>query len=321
MRSTERERQFIVDYMASQAPDEIVEDPEKVASERVMGRRCDVWDVHTDVERWWILTEPTNLYSQKQFPNLEVVLSFHLGLTARVMERADRSVAEPFAKRFSIAWRKWEQAGDAMNEAEEPEEFQAIGMRCRESLIAFVREAAALVPKDGGSPARKAGDFVGWSDLIANTIAPGASGEERRGYLKSTAKSAWQLVNWLTHAGNATRFDGHLAFRATEHVLTWWSLSILRFECQAPDRCPKCGSNRVNADFRQDDMETCRQVTICEVCHWEGDSYVIRPHADEPEADRGGQATSEELGPCVVVEIPLRGSRPPRPTSRPRSEG
>lgn len=52
---------------------------EKVASERVLGREHAVWDVHTDKERWWVVTNPTNLYSQTLMPSLDYTLSFHIG--------------------------------------------------------------------------------------------------------------------------------------------------------------------------------------------------------------------------------------------------
>lgn len=35
----------------------------ELVSERVFGCEYDVWDVHTDKERWWV-TSPTNFYSQ-----------------------------------------------------------------------------------------------------------------------------------------------------------------------------------------------------------------------------------------------------------------
>ena len=46
--------------------------------------RHDIWDVHTDVDRWWVITEPMNLYSQDQFPNMDLALSFHVGLCLRI---------------------------------------------------------------------------------------------------------------------------------------------------------------------------------------------------------------------------------------------
>jgi hypothetical protein len=64
-RQSEHEAQRISDYVEWQAHgDEEVLHAEKVASERVFGREYDVWDVHTDKERWWVVTNPTNLYSQ-----------------------------------------------------------------------------------------------------------------------------------------------------------------------------------------------------------------------------------------------------------------
>lgn len=61
---------------------------EKVASERIFGREHDVWDVHTDKERWWVVTGPTNLYSQSLMPSLDYTLSFHA--TSRVAKPAEQ---------------------------------------------------------------------------------------------------------------------------------------------------------------------------------------------------------------------------------------
>lgn len=84
-RHSEHEAQKIKEYVEWQAHGaEKVLHVEKVASERVFGREYDVWDVHTDKERWWVVTSPTNLYSQTLMPSLDYVLSFHIGLMARV---------------------------------------------------------------------------------------------------------------------------------------------------------------------------------------------------------------------------------------------
>ena len=34
-----------------------------VLAETILGHRHDVWDVHTNRDRWWVITNPTNLYS------------------------------------------------------------------------------------------------------------------------------------------------------------------------------------------------------------------------------------------------------------------
>jgi hypothetical protein len=308
MQSTESERQEIVDYMYMNAPDETVEHLEKVTSERVFGRQIDIWDVHTNKERWWVITAPTNLYSQKQFPSMDVALSFHIGLTERVMEREGYASRE-HAERFPIALRKWKQAAEAFIEADEAEEFQSIGMRCRESLISFAKESVDIVKLDDKTILPNASDFNGWMDLIGNTVAAGASAERRRGYLKSTAKSTWELVNWLTHSDSATRFDAYFAYMATGHVLSAWALSMLRYEHGVPEKCPKCASYRLDMEYKTI-KESMFQITVCEVCDWQSEPSEIPP----PKPETLDKKAQEKLdGDCIIVEVPLCGPKPPKP--------
>jgi hypothetical protein len=115
--------------------------------------------------------------------------------------------------------RRWTQAAESLDSADEAEEFQAVGMRCRESLIAMVRAIAqpGMVPRGTEEP--KAAAFILWSELIADATASGPSASEVRGYLKAMARSTWQLVSWLTHAGNAARYDAEMALDATQNTL------------------------------------------------------------------------------------------------------
>jgi hypothetical protein len=310
MESPERERQYIVDYMAGTAPDENVEHLEKVHSDRVMGQDHDIWDVHTNKERWWVITGPTNLYSQKQFPSMDIALTFHIGLMTRVRNRSELAAPDEQADFFPIAWRKWEQAAEAFNTADEAEEFQAVGMMCRESLIAFAKEAADTVPVPEGSELPQANNFLGWVDLIANAIASGDSAARRRGYLKAISKSTWELVQWLTHAGNAIRFDAYFAFKSTGHVLSVYALALVRFSARFPDRCPECASYRLASDYRREG-ETLVHVTVCEKCGWEDESAIAEELEIQSEPKDSGQR--EDLGDCIFVDVPLRGPKPPEP--------
>jgi hypothetical protein len=78
-------KRAISDYVETQARDEKVQHAEKIMSEHVVGRDYDCWDVHTDKDRYWVITSPTNLYSQHYFPSLDYTLSFHIGVMLRVM--------------------------------------------------------------------------------------------------------------------------------------------------------------------------------------------------------------------------------------------
>ncbi len=146
-------------------------------------------------------------------------ISFHVGLMERVWARQGPPVEEGQRRRLAQSWRRWTQAPEALDAAEEAEEFQAVGMRCRECLLAFIKVARAPGMPPSGKEESKTGDFLGWSQRLAEGLAPGAKSKAVRGYLKAIAAEAWQLVNWLTHAGNATRTDGQIALDATQAVL------------------------------------------------------------------------------------------------------
>lgn len=140
---------------------------------------------------WWVLTNPTNLYSQETFPSLDYIVTFHIGLTARIAAREARSAPPSGRDRLLEAWRRWEQASEELDRADEAEEFQAIGMRCHECLISFIRSVTdkAMVP--AGQEAPKGADFKQWSGILADAIAAGSRGEQTRAYLKATSRTAW----------------------------------------------------------------------------------------------------------------------------------
>src|SRR6266487_1243702 len=266
LKRTTHEEQAIRDYVEWQSPDEQVTHLEKVATKRLFERKFDVWDVRTNKTRYWVITSPTNLYSQELFPSLDYTLSFHVGVTTRVMAHEQGNPAPEQQNRLATAWRRWQQATKALDQADEAEEFQAVGMRCRESLLAFVRAVAKPSMVSEGQEIPKDASFIQWSELIANTIAQGASAQEIRGYLKALAKSTWQLVNWLTHASNAARFDGYMAIDATNNTLAAFGTALVRYERGTPDRCPRCSSYKLTSVYRPDlDIEP-PYITLCESC-------------------------------------------------------
>ena len=257
----------IREYVEWQAKDEKVTYAEKVATEYVLGRKLEGWNVHTDKRRWWVITSPTNLYSQDLFPSLDYTISFHVGVTARMMSEPDPGV--PAMERASLlaAWRRWEQAAEALDEAEEAEDFQAVGMRCRECFVAMVKSVAKAEIVPAGAIVPKRSDAVGWCELIADDVARGSSAEHVRKYLKGISKSGWQLVNWLTHTSDATKADAILAVELTQHVLGAFGTARFRHERGIPDRCPSCGSYRIGLRSHPDEA---RQEPIpgCQACGW-----------------------------------------------------
>ncbi|MBB3146729.1 hypothetical protein FHS21_003145 [Phyllobacterium trifolii] len=87
----------------------------------------------TDKDRWWVITNMTNLYSQRHFPSLDYILSFHVGLMMRVASRDDHAGnGEPTP--FEEVFRRQNQAADLLERAVEALDFQAVGIRNVPSL-------------------------------------------------------------------------------------------------------------------------------------------------------------------------------------------
>lgn len=270
MESPDRERRHVIDYFLGQSPEgTLVSHSEKIAVERVYGIRHDVWDVHSSDGRWWVISNPMNLYSAERFPSMDEAFAFHIGVTGRLLARQslEAPVDEDERAQLPQAWRRFEQAAQALDQADEAEDFQSVGMRCRECLLTFIGEIADDDMVAKGAEAPKKADFLNWSELVANALAHGARSARIRGYLKALAKSTWELVSWLTHEKNATRYDGIIAVDATSHLLETFSMAQIGFERGETDRCPSCGSYQLSKDY---DKERDVEVPYCKVCEWEG---------------------------------------------------
>lgn len=275
MRATKRETGEIRAYVESQTYEEVAH-LEKATSEMVGPVRHDIWDVHCPGSRWWVVTNPTNLYDQADFKSRDVALTFHIGLMLRVEHAQERSVpvaADP-AELLPGSWRRWQQAFEAYDSGDEAETFQSVGVRLRECLVSFVGETRddELAPAERPPP--KAADFKGWTELLANGLASGDSSARLRSYLKKLAVETWEYVNWLTHAKNAVRMDAEIGLKSVEHLLGMFTAARLRL-ARTPNRCGACGSYEVVAG-------TCRH------CEWAGPSYVPpEPHEwSEEERER-----------------------------------
>jgi len=260
MRTSKHEKDDIAGYVEEQAG-ESVGHVEKVASELVGSVRHDIWDVHCADSRWWVVTNPTNVYSQADFKSRDVVLTFHVGLALRISYAREREVPvapEPAAL-LPGSWRRWQQAFEGYDSGDEAENFQAVGVRLRECLVSFIGETRSddLVP--AGQAAPKASDFNGWTELLANYLAAGNSASALRSYLKKLALETWGYVNWLTHAKNAVRMDAEIGLNAVEHLLGTFTAARLRLD-QLNSRCENCGSYRVVSG-------------TCEHCGWIDPAY------------------------------------------------
>ncbi len=203
METPEHERREIEEYLRSQSgPDFEVEHVEKLTSEYVLGREYSVWDAHTNEGRWWVITNPTNLYSQNLIKSMDIALSFHVGLMTRMMGSDSRNLMNR-DRRVRELMRRLDVASESLDRAKEVEDFQAVGMRLRELLLTLTFKLSELETRpsnDRADALKKAGDFKGLANIYADSIAGGKSSQYLRSLLKATSAKTWEYVSWLTHA-------------------------------------------------------------------------------------------------------------------------
>lgn len=265
------EEREIVEYFEGQSRRNKakVQHLELVKTETVWGRSHKVWDVHATDGRWWVITEPTNLYDQALFPSLDYTLSFHIGLMARVIAKEARQASVKNAELFTSAWRRWEQAAEAIDSAKEAEDFQAVGMKCRECLLAFAREAQKSIAVPDKAQAPKRADFIHWMELLADQVVGGAQLKEIRKHLKDNATTTWQLANWLTHTSNANRHRAEMVVAATKNLLEANTMAFISVESKNPGRCPKCSSYQLESFFVPELERDPPYMLVCMACRWE----------------------------------------------------
>jgi hypothetical protein len=214
--------------MSGQAPDETVQLAQKVYSEQLHTVKHDIWDVHTNRGRWWVITNPKKGYSQEQFPNMDLALTFHIGLCLRIPQSEEQPPTALALGPLAACWRTLDEANEALLHAEEVEDFQAVAMRCREALITLGHVAQDLIILPEGQARPKRSDFRAWSEVTANTVLPGTTYQERRSLLKSSADAAWKFANWLTHARGAHVSDAEAAIGSAELTLSLFTTALIR---------------------------------------------------------------------------------------------
>jgi hypothetical protein len=201
---------------------------EKVKTEQVFDTQMVIWSVHTDKDQYWVITNPAGLYSISLFPSFDYAITFHVGLFYRSASNHHTEEVEKEQDQLAVPWRRWEHAAAALAQSTAAEEFQAVGILCRECLLSLVKTIVSdeMVPLGTDRP--KLADFLSWSELISNSIGRGSNAGEVRSYLITISKAAWQLVNWLAQAANAGRVDGNMAVEAVEYVLLAFGAALLR---------------------------------------------------------------------------------------------
>lgn len=257
----------IARYIEIEARGETVQHVELVRREQVLGDNYEIWDVVTDQDRWWVITNLTNLYSQTYFPTLDYTLSFHIGLMMRLrsrQQRADAANPDPFDEVI----RRGEQAQARHEAAIEAEDYQAVGVLLRESLLSLITAARRRVNLTNQKALPKDADFKAWIDLLMNELLPGGSNKELRQHVKTVAREAWQLTNWLTHARSANRTASSIALESSQTVIGEVMQVVQAGRAGERHECPICNSRNMRTHFDPGIGDDGDYYTSCGYCEW-----------------------------------------------------
>jgi hypothetical protein len=247
--------------MASQASGEVISHVEKVTTEIVYGRKYDVWDVHTDKARWWVITMPTNLYSHALFPSMDMCLSFHIGIATRLLGTEEQ--LDEVSRLVIKSSRRFEATSEALDAARDVDQFQAVGVMLREALLALVRDLAdpSLVPSGTEEP--KLADFIHWSELIIDGLTEPHCLKESRPALKRAAKDAWQAVGNLTHRTSSDKSLADVCMNQVRYVFDQWGTLMRGAVNERTERCAICESSRIVKGIADESTE---EELRCQSC-------------------------------------------------------
>jgi hypothetical protein len=262
----------IARYVEIEAHDENVLNVEKIKQEFVLGREYEVWDVTTDKDRWWVITNLTNLYSQKHFPSLDYTLSFHIGLMMRISDRSnslDTDEPDP----FNEIYRRQDQIKEQFDQAIESEDYQAIGLQLRECLISLIYSMRRRVNLNLNKETPQDANFVEWSNLLMDELCVGKSNKQLRQYLKHTAKESWQLVQWLAHDRDANQTATLIAIHSCDTIIGHFISILERTKLDSIEQCPLCNSRNIRSHFDGTIGDDGDYFNSCGSCDWDNHPY------------------------------------------------
>lgn len=209
----------VIEYVESQYAEKC-----KVLSAKIenefddLGVKVNVWNVKTDEnENWWVVEGdeiPMNLYTQDaHYFSTDEVYSFHMGLMNRMFVKQDEYMPENFVKAISldgeiapVLFRKLKNVATAIESATEIEDFQAIGVQCREILIEL---GNSIYQKEmaGDEEQPQESNFKKKAELFISFYLSGSENKDYRNYIKKITEATWDYTCKITHTQNSTYYE------------------------------------------------------------------------------------------------------------------
>jgi hypothetical protein len=238
-----------------------------------LGIVINVWNVKTQNEAYWVVEgdeSPMNLYTQNaNYFSADEAYSFHLGLTQRLEKKRKNEFKHIIEEipldigHLKSINRKLNMASEKLSIDLEPEEFQSIGLLCRESLIDLSKELCNRNPELVSEKGLKKSDFKGVANTFIDYYIPGSENSDLRNYSRKLVDSAWSYNSMVVHSQNKKYPDAKIAL-----LFTCTTISLLEnlfFKHLGFDQelaCSECGS--LQFEFIEYEKDKIKQV--CKKC-------------------------------------------------------
>ncbi len=248
-----------------------------------LGTEVRVWNVKTDSDgTWWVVegdSVPMNLYPQEAYYfSSDEVYSFHMGLMERMnvsIEYKPEEFVEAITLNSDIApqlFRKLKSIATLIDSAIEIEDFQSIGVQCREILIELGNSIySADMTGDGEQP--QASNFKRKAELFVQFHLAGSDNSDYRNIIKKLTEATWDYACKITHSTNATFYEASTCVTlCTSLVGVYENIRQKVFDPISQYKCRKCMSKKlkiVNDETNEDGMvkklflqcEECEEIT------------------------------------------------------------
>lgn len=238
------------------------------------GITANVWNVKTNKGAWWVvegLRVPMNLYPQDAFYfSADEAYSFHVGIIRRMQieQNNDDDILSQLPldlEEVHAIRRKLTLASDRLHIGMESEEMQAIGLICRESLLALAQELTKRNTKIVEEEQLKKGDFKGIAKLFIDEYAPGANNATLRSHARKMSDMAWSYSSEIVHSSYKNFPDVKICIILTASTVSIFEnlfMKYLGFDLEP--RCPNCGSVSLEIYSSKKDNKLIEHCTKCD---------------------------------------------------------
>lgn len=266
-----------------------------------LGFRVNVWNVKTDVDgAWWVVEGeqiPMNLYSQSAYYfSVDEVYSFHMGLMQRMFAAHEEYQPEDYVRAMTLdgeiapaLFRKLKNIASLIDVAKEIEDFQAIGVQCREILIELGN--TIYQPEMSGVEEQpKASNFKKKAELFAAFYLSGSENSDYRNCIKKLTESTWDYTNKITHSQTATFYEASTCVTLTTSLVSVYeNIRQKVFDTLSQYICKTCKSKNISiVDDESDENGIVSKLYLsCEECGGITEVIFERTNDEKPQYVRG----------------------------------